>query len=72
MLVCHRLFMKIKTLAAILMATLTVLEAQQCYLKHFKNVTDGKLHPRYFQLAKILTNFLWSLTGLFSGQLCLN
>ena len=36
----HRLFITVH----IFMATLTVLEAQQCYLKHFKNVTDGKLY----------------------------
>ena len=56
--------MKIKALAAIFMATFPVLKAQQCYLKQFKNVTNGKFDC--FHFAKILASLLRSLTGQFT------
>ena len=44
--------MKIKALTAIFMAALTVLEAQKCYLKKFKNVTNGKFYHNSFQKSE--------------------
>ena len=58
--------MKIKALIAIFMATLTVLEAHQCYLKRFKNVTNGKFYNSCFQLAKIFINLPRTLTAQFT------
>ena len=67
---------KIKALAAIFMTTLTLLEAQHCYFKHFKNVTVGKLWLNSFRLVKMLINLcnigLYSWTGHFIEVLTSN
>ena len=43
MLEYHRRFIKMEVLITLFMAKLAVLEAQQCHLKRFKNVTNGML-----------------------------
>ena len=67
---------KIKALAAIFMTTLTLLEGQHCYFKHFKNVTVGKLWLNSFLLVKMLIDLynigLYSLTGHFIEVLTSN